>query len=212
MKDLSVIETNKYNIKAELIKIFTKGYEQGITEDNINDDTFAEKVKEAYKDGYKKGLDDNAFSQDNCISLLQETGWMQEHDKQMYENGLDDAWEAVKRIENIPEYGGLTNQQIVEVFGQYWSSFELYHSFTVQEVIEKLKAWEDKQNEIKVGDEVISDAFDDKGIITHISPEGAVAIICNGSSMMKVGKMGLHKTGRHFDEIEAVLEKLRGEE
>jgi len=78
---------------------------------------------------------------------------------------------------------------------------------------------EDKQEqkqdaEIKVGDEVYSDAFDDKGIVTHITADkvACVCIICNGSTMMKVGTIGLHKTGRHFPQIAEVLAELRGAE
>jgi len=75
-----------------------------------------------------------------------------------------------------------------------------------------MKAMQDA--EIKVGDEVYSDAFDDKGIVTHITADkvACVCIICNGSTMMKVGTNGLHKTGRHFDAIAEVLAELRGEE
>lgn len=166
-------------------------------------------IRKAYDKGYKDGTKEklaNAMIYDH-----------EEAEKKAYDKGLSDAWDLVKRIESTPEDGGLTNKQIVEVFGQYWSSFELYRAFSVEEAMDLMKAYEDKQKqdaEIKVGDEVYSDAFDDKGIVTHITTDkvSCVCIICNGFTTMKVGLCGLHKTGRHFDQIAEVLAELRGAE
>lgn len=170
---------------------------------NLNDSLIWKRMKRCYDYGYEDGKADTPFTD------------TEEAEKKAYNRGLSDAWELVKRIESTPEDGGLTNKQIVEVFGQYWSSFELYGAFSVEEAMDLIKAYEDKQKqdaEIKVGDEVYSDAFDDKGIVTHITTDkvSCVCIICNGSTMMKVGLCGLHKTGRHFDQIAKVLAELRG--
>ena len=69
----------------------------------------------------------------------------------------------------------------------------------------------EEEEEIKVGDEVYSDAFDDKGIVTHITADkvNCVCIICNGSTMMKVGAHGLHKTGRTVPQIAEVFEQMQ---
>lgn len=85
--------------------------------------------------------------------------------------------------------------------------------FDPDKIVSEWKTYRE-DNEIKVGDEVYSDAFDDKGIVTHITADkvSCVCIICNGSTMMKVGLHGLHKTGRHFPQIAEVLAELRGEE
>lgn len=162
----------------------------------------------AYRRGYMDGRD-TVINESEMITI--------QDISDAYNKGLNDAWKLVKRIESTPEDGGLTNEQIAEVFGQYWSSFELYNSFSAEEALDLYKRWEDKQKqdaEIKVGDEVYSDAFDDKGIVTHITTDkvSCVCIICNGSTMMKVGLHGLHKTGRHFDAIAEVLTELRGKE
>lgn len=169
------------------------------------DSTIDDAFEEGYKQGYEDGKADTPFTD------------TEEAEKKAYDRGLSDAWELVKRIESTPEDGGLTNKQIVEVFGQYWSSFELYMAFSVGEAMYLMKAYEDKQKqdaEIKVGDEVYSDAFNDKGIVTHITTDkvSCVCIICNGFTMMRVGLCGLHKTGRHFDQIAEVLAELRGAE
>ena len=161
--------------------------------------------REIYLEGYNAGYGDGK-------SVVE----MPEIDKRdiadAYNKGLNDAWELVKRIESIPDKGGLTNAQIEEVFGRYWTSYSLYNEFSADEALDLYKRWEDKQKQyaIQVGDEVYSDTFDDKGIVTHITAD--ICIICNGSTMMKVGTNGLHKTGRHFDAIAEVLAELRGEE
>lgn len=130
--------------------------------------------------------------------------------RKAYDKGLSDAWDAAKKIFDMD------GDTIVEVFDDY-SPYNVTQKCTAAEAIAKIKAYEDKQKqdaEIKVGDEVYSDAFDDKGIVTHITNDkvSCVCIICNGFTMMKVGLCGLHKTGRHFPQIAEVLAELRGAE
>lgn len=175
MKDKIVLDGIKRNIQMEINTVFEKGYtqgsndgyERGIKDGNINDGTFAEKVKEAY------------------------------------ENGLNDAWEMARKI--MLHSIGLHVNEVERIYGM--CEYEVLHSLSASEAIEKLKAWKDET--FKIGDEVKSDAFDDKGIITHITTDGAVAIISSGSSMMKVGKSGLHKTGRTFPEMAKMLKQMK---
>jgi hypothetical protein len=112
-----------------------------------------------------------------------------------------------------PKLGGYTEEQKQRIFGEYVSSDSILQNFTASEAIANIKEYEEQQKQFAVGDEVYSDAFDDKGIITHITTDkvACVCIICNGYTMMKVGTDGLHKTGRHFDAIAEVLAEMRGE-
>lgn len=160
-----------------------------------------------YEDGYKNGK--SVVSIPEIAKRDIETA---------YDKGLNDAWELVKRIESTPEDGGLTNEQIAEVFGQYWSSFELYNSFSAEEALDLYKRWEDKQKqdaEIKVGDEIVCNCA--HAVVTYITPEGD----WNGFSINEVDKgqgytcmriNGWRKTGRHFPQITEVLAELRGKE
>ena len=107
--------------------------------DNMNEQAYKQGYKQGYvygkQDGYEDGKADTPFTD------------TEEAEKKAYDRGLNDAWELVKRIESTPEDGGLTNKQILEVFGQYWSSFELYGAFSVEEAMNLMKAYEDKQKQ-----------------------------------------------------------------
>lgn len=64
-------------------------------------------------------------------------------------------------------------------------------------------------DEIKVGNEVICDEFNCKGIITAITTDNNyVALICDGTSMVKCHRDKVRKTGRHFD-IDKILEQMK---
>jgi len=161
-------------------------------------------IRKAYDKGYKDGKADTPFTD------------TEEAEEKAYNRGLNDAWECARKLVH-PRLGGYTEEQKQRIFGEYVSSDSILQNFSASEAITKIKEYEDKQKQdakIKVGDEVYSDAFDDKGIVTHITADkvACVCIICNGSTMMKVGTIGLHKTGRHFPQIAEVLAELRGTE
>ena len=103
--------------------------------------SIGEHMTELFENGYDQGYEDG-----KADTPFTDT---KEAEKKAYKRGLNDAWKLVKRIESTPEDGGLTNKQIVEVFGQYWSSFELYRAFSVEEAMDLMKAYEDKQNNHK---------------------------------------------------------------
>lgn len=166
-------------------------------------------IRKAYDKGYKDGTKEklaNAMIYDH-----------EEAEKKAYDKGLSDAWDLVKRIESTPEDGGLTNKQIVEVFGQYWSSFELYRAFSVEEAMDLMKAYEDKQKqdaEIKVGDEVKSD-FGNRGVVITNEPDlnGVISVLFETCSHVQLyPKDKLTRTGRTFSQIAEVLKELRGAE
>lgn len=119
-----------------------KEYEQKICNiiNNAKEDVIFQ-AHQAYQNGYIYGYENG-----KAETLFTDT---EEAEKKAYNRGLNDAWKLVKRIESTPEDGGLTNKQIVEVFGQYWSSFELYRAFSVEEAMDLMKAYEDKQNNHK---------------------------------------------------------------
>ena len=147
--------------------------------------------KEAYGDGYK-----TAKVQCN----IQAEKDLREVGERHYQKGLSDAWEAARKIANMP-YG-----EEEKAFGSGGWTFIEKH--TASEAIEKLKAYEQEQEAIQVGDEVISP--DGKGVVTEISDRTARIMFSSGLGYM-VKSEDLTKTGRHFPEIAAVFEKMRGE-
>lgn len=77
-----------------------------------------------------------------------------------YQRGLDDAWEAAKKIADM--WTKIDNDELLAIFGiteriGHSTIRSLFEKQTANEAIEKLKAYEEKQradDEIKVGDEV----------------------------------------------------------
>ena len=67
------------------------------------------------------------------------------------------------------------------------------------------------ENEIHVGDEVVSDSFDEKGIVTHITDKNCVSLICGMSSMINTSLDKIHKTGKSYPQIVEILEQLKGD-
>lgn len=183
-----------------------KDYEQVATKVMMNAlEGLKAQISKAYNKGYKDGIADTPFTE------------TEEAEKKAYNRGLNDAWEAARKIHD--------GQIPYEVFGldkngngfTYASPLNWGETITAQEVIAKIKEYEDKQKqdaEIKVGDEVIGE-FGNKGIvITNVpSPLGDVSVwFSNQTHVQLYPVKNLSKTGRHFDAIAEVLAELRGAE
>ena len=110
-----------------------------------------------------------------------------------------EAWEAARTLWNTPKRK--------EIFG-YTSFNTALMTLTAQEVIEKIRAYEQAQEKIQVGDEVFYG--NTKGIV--IRPEDsdryASVFTAIGEHIIAENK-NLTKTGRHFPEIAEVLRKMK---
>ena len=125
--------------------------------------------------------------------------------KEDYQRGLDDAWEAARKI--VCE-DGLSFIELTSVFGTNAAHNILKYN-TAAEAIAKICAYEEVQN-IKVGDEItygelkaialeVSD-----GYVHYMRKDGAVSFLPLEANVWK-------KTGRHFPEVAALIEKLKEE-
>lgn len=128
-----------------------------------------------------------------------------------YKKGLNDAWEAAKKI-------ALMDTETSENVTGYFGLFNIMGKLTPMQAIEKLKTYEDKQKqdaedaEIKVGDEIV--CMDAHVVVTYISPKGEWnGFLLNEGNHGKKGQgytcmssfKGWRKTGRHFPQIAKVL-------
>lgn len=178
-----------------------KDYEQLATKIMMNAlEGVKAQIRKAYDKGYKDGKADTPFTD------------TEEAENKAYNRGLNTAWELVKRIESTPEDGGLTNQQIEDVFGQYWSSYELYKSFSVDEAMGLMKRYEDKRKqdaEIKVGDEVRGIDSGKRAVILD-KKYGLYRALAFDGIIHEGTEEAFTKTGRTFPEIAEVLKEMRG--
>ena len=127
-----------------------------------------------------------------------------------YQRGLDDAWEAARKL-----FSSMADSDIEKAFPIEWNNggFKALMNLQPQEAIEKLKAYEEKQkadDEINVGDEV--DWKGDRFIVTRIC-QPLIDKLCDGLGedghpYLSIAINRLTKTGRHFD-IPKILEEMR---
>lgn len=182
MKNDSEFKNLKYEILVRVNDAYKKGYKQGIEDEEKKRDAITDK---AYYDGYNSG----AFEAWNCareISLL------------------DSNFASVEEVKNILKVFGTDN------------IYNILHDYTPQDAIKRLKDYEKKQNdEIKVGDEVYNLDLENARVVTAIyeDDKGHKQAV----QMCKNGKYGvdrvdtLRKTGKHYYEIEHVLYEMKGE-
>ena len=145
--------------------------------------------KEAYQKGYETGYEDG----------YNEPG---KNQQEAYQRGLNDARDAAMKIENLSE------AEKFEAFGEY-DMFHIMRRYTAAEAIEKLKSYEQEKH-FHVGDEFENESgkrfvitkMDGTEIDRYIDEEGKTYCMIAKYKVMR-------KTGRHFSEIAAVLEKMR---
>lgn len=123
-----------------------------------------------------------------------------------YENGLNDAWDAARKIVLSREDGGLFNyesRKAVLGCGNYMA----LKKFLAQEVIEKIRQYEQKQEKIKVGDEVINDE-DIKGVTVDMD-DYLLHVLDENGVIQAWPREDVVKTGRHFPEIAEVIKTMQ---
>lgn len=126
-----------------------------------------------------------------------------------YEDGLNEAWELARKMY---QFNPINNKQLCEEL--YDMGFnEFICSTTASEAIKQVKEYKEKQEEIKIGDEVTDDDGWN-GVVTWIDPDGEYLIILQkDGTALHWKKESFKKTGRHFTEIEEVLKQMQeGEE
>jgi hypothetical protein len=125
-----------------------------------------------------------------------------------YKEGLEKAWEAVKRIALSVKDNGLSMDECQELFGHNTLYAILNNNMSVYDVIEMLDKY-DERNEIHVGDEIV---FDDgeKAVVTKVYNElQRVTAVCSDGCARCRKIDDIKKTGNHFAEVSKMLETLR---
>lgn len=127
-----------------------------------------------------------------------------------YNRGLNDAWELLKKVNNM--YLDAMNKCFdLEELDKFGAERMLYKHFTPQEALAKLGAYE-KEQEIKVGDEVEVVGATIKGYVIDKSQENEdcyVVLITNYKHLHTAvyNKTVIEKTGEHID-IAGILEQI----
>lgn len=86
---------------------------------------------------------------------------------------------------------------------------EVTANLSCQEAKSKFEAWLKQKDEIRVGDEVTSKFGD--GVVIDIVADESVHILGKDGHWNEYAEGEYQKTGRHFDEVAELLEKMRGD-
>lgn len=164
------------------------------------------RISHVYNQGYEDGIKDGKESIDDSAA---------------YKTGLKTAWELARKVSNLG-----FNDTRQEIFGvRYGLSIDIIKNFSVEEVADKIEEYEEKQkqedDEIKIGDE-IKNKWGTRGVVVEIAPQynGATvySVLWRNAERRCLDKSDWDsyevwkKTGRHFSQIEEVLEQMKGEE
>ena len=138
-------------------------------------------LKNKYKD-LNKALDD--FNDDMCKSARAE--------------GQQEAWELAKKIALVESEGGYSSEELDEIFGRCQYLIEIFN-LTYTEAAAKVAEWEQKKEEICVGDVLSSKTLREKCIVTSFAKLENTAYILwmDGSS----GKRDTNKLKEEFEKI-----------
>ena len=159
-----------------------------------------------YQTGFEDGKADATFNTDLIDELKQVE----------YIRGLEDAWKLARKIEMLTcgEVRDIFGEKALTQFGDEEPSvFAIINQFSYQESESMIKAYEEKkkaEEEIKIGDEVKDLATNNIGIVLSIGER--ILYITKFDYVYSNTRGSLEKTGRHFDEVEQLLNKLRGED
>ena len=125
-----------------------------------------------------------------------------------YEQGLNDAWECARKLINNLNY-----DELVTIFGDGNEHYVL-RAFSAPQAIAKIKEYEEKNAEIKVGDEVEvrAESSIPKMVVTQIDNHYVSTVDANGDTRCICKDTAKPvKTGRHFAQIEEVLKQMKGD-
>ena len=181
---------------------YKKGYDAGRKDGfaycRNNTELKDELKQEEYNKGFENGklwaIDANAKSH-------------QEYYDKGYNKGLDDASELMAYI---------TQDFIDNCYpnDKGYNLYDLNAKYGLGRVLKDYKAYEEKkkvEEEIKVGDEVYLLDKTYPFVVTNVAGNTNVCLAESGK-YTSIQRKHLTKTGRHFDEVAQLLDKLRGKE
>ena len=191
-------EPDLEQVRKEANKIgYEKGYRDGVNRIGDAEDKIR---KEAYEQGQKD-------LRESCVPQDEEAYGIGYNEG--FQCGLDLAWYAAKKLYEIDW------DVLCDLFGKVSVRSEVLDMFTADEVLQKLRVYEQEKEEIKIGDEVENTQTGVKFIVTHLWKnnlgEQGVSGFNQECSAFSTTLGLVVKTGRAFPEIAAILEKMKNE-
>lgn len=129
-----------------------------------------------------------------------------------YSKGLNDAWEAARKITLPSRDGGISWLILKNIFPDVRIGSDIIQNYSVESAIKRLDEYE-KIHSFKVGDEAKSDTGNLTMIITYIDSEGYLYGLdksCGCTVSCKDPNYYV-KTGRRYEELDKLMEAFRNE-
>lgn len=170
---------------------------------------------EGYNKGYQKAIDTLDAASDRYKS-----GRI-EGINEGYKQGLNTAWECLKKIFYIEEDGGINFEKLKEIFDidPYISDYRIpaiiyiIKHYSIEEIVKRIKEYEKYDKEFKIGDEIIAPNLikDEIGIVVKVTDE--FIYYCAKSEVMGtatgyIRKERCKKTGKNYPEFIKILNQL----
>lgn len=159
-------------------------------------EAYDEEIDNTYELKYRNWHGDEEFTNFVTVDVLHAPD-------ELYNKGLNDAWELAKKIVKSPNKGGYKANELAEIFGI--SDKPVLDAYTPQEALAKVKEYEGR-DEIRVGDVVKLSYSYIESIVTRVSGDIIYQLFSDGSCNA-IGKEDLEKTGKHFDSIDEFMKQ-----
>ena len=194
---------------------YKSGYEEGERKHKtVVEEIFSlaeEKKKECFEEGYKAGYDhgykdgcqnnggyqrghDEGFSQGRATA---------EADKTVaYQEGMDAVWKA------LMFWYEHDNDKRMKEFLRYKNMKDVVLNYSPAELIDRVEAYKEEQEKIKVGDEVIHKNTGATIVVTKVVDDYLSGFNDKGEQFFNTDSTFWEKTGRHFDELEILLKAM----
>lgn len=180
-------------------------------------------IKPEYEDSFK-GLmilgakDSNLFVDTLAVENLEElnSDYINEHYGDLqdtaYQQGLNEAWEAARKVALNTNDGGLSIEELDKIFDRYTLQ-QVLKEYTAKQTIEKLKTYEEQKDKIVVGDEVeryINGRLDGRAIFLAEDDDHWTCLFWTGCcyTTLAYPKSQFKRTGKHYD-ISGISEEMR---
>lgn len=168
--------------------------------EELNSDYINKNFGDLQDTAYKRGINDGSLD-------------VKQRVEGAYQRGLNDAWEAAKKIADM--WTRIGNTELLAIFGiteRIGNSTirSLFEKQTANEAMLNLEAYEEKQkadDEIKVGDEVEVLNSGNKYLIAWFAGTSLCGFAHDGVTC-RLQPSDVRKTGRHFD-IKGILEAMK---
>ncbi len=133
-----------------------------------------------------------------------------------YECGLDDAWEAARKIVSTDGYTWTALENMFDTK----SLSTIFNTYTASEAIEKILKYEEKQTYndkiVHVGDEIYSELTDCKAVVQHIDAWNRYQCFIDNGDQFIIDSETFNdywvKTGRSYPQIAEVLKQMKESE